>query len=56
MQWRWFCKFPQPPIPTKRHLLHESRLVPDQHKHHRFPTLECLEPTMTWAEVSIFLL
>jgi hypothetical protein len=27
-----------------------------QHKHHRFPTLECLEPTRTWAEVSIFLL
>lgn len=24
MQWRWFCKFPQPPIPTKRHSLHES--------------------------------
>jgi hypothetical protein len=29
MQWRWFCKFPQRPIPTKRHSLHESRLVPD---------------------------
>jgi hypothetical protein len=53
MQWRWFCKFPHP---------HQKTFVTwvqagaRQHKHHRFPTLECLEPKMTWAEVSIFLL
>lgn len=60
-QWHLYAmemvlQVPTTPHPHQKTFVTWVQAGARQHKHHRFPTLECLEPTMTWAEVSIFLL
>ncbi len=60
-QWHLYAmemvlRVPTSPHPHQKTFVTWVQAGARQHKHHRFPTLECLEPTMTWAEVSIFLL